>query len=649
MLQHLAVGCLLPRASARNLRELFLQNIYRRVQSCVGRHVQVITVSRHPHRKSVTYAVAGLAWLFFLLTTFRYGWTRAASDFPNYYTAAVLVRKGEPLRNYYDWTWFERQVHFAGSEQLGAYVPQGPLTMTPLIPVTGLPVQAAKRVWITFSLICLIATFWLLSRMTRFTIAEISLLCFLGYGTLHFNFLYGQYYVFLLFLFVLAWYAIRKSHEGSSGLIFGAIFALKLYGGPFLLYFAVKRRWKAVAAMLAASLGLGLLAVALFGWNDIAHFGTQILPRALRGETLDPYNSLNGTVTTLLRRALMMEPELNPRPLWNAPALFFFLQPLLTLAVLVFPLLALSRSEKSARDFAWFFIAVMIASPNTGSYTFILLLLPVALLLEDASRREQILLIACYALLAVPLHSSWSWLFPKVWLLIILFIIAGRGSWRIIRPEAALVAAAAVVLAATVVAVRSLAAYSQEPGRRWQAVAVEKGEMLSTSPAILRSGMMYQAIGRDRYVLRWAHEGRIQEFRFAGEALRPEAETPDGPIRFELVRGKQSTEMLLDPIASTLTRQSTAKERQAAQPVLSPDGKWIAFVQAAAGGQQIWLKSARGGLSSALTGGNCNSSSPVWDLDSKSIVFASDCDRGVGCPALYRACLTREWLSGDSK
>src|SRR6185437_8970877 len=219
----------------------------------------------------------------------------------------------------------------------------------------ALPVQAAKRVWMTFSLMCLIATFWLLSRMTRFRMAEISLLCFLGYGTLHFNFLYGQYYVFLLFLFVLAWYAIQKGREGSSGLIFGTIFALKLYGGPFLLYFAVKRRWKALAAMLVASLGLGLLTVALFGWSDITYFGTQILPRALRGETLDPYNSLNGTITTLLRQALVMEPELNPQPLWNAPAVFFFLQPLLTLAVLVFPLLALFRSERLARDFAWFF------------------------------------------------------------------------------------------------------------------------------------------------------------------------------------------------------------------------------------------------------------------------------------------------------
>jgi hypothetical protein len=31
--------------------------------------------------------------------SFRQGWARAETDFPNYYTAALLVRKGQKLRN----------------------------------------------------------------------------------------------------------------------------------------------------------------------------------------------------------------------------------------------------------------------------------------------------------------------------------------------------------------------------------------------------------------------------------------------------------------------------------------------------------------------------------------------------------------------
>src|SRR5258708_6791407 len=73
--------------------------------------------------------VAMLATIAFLATTFRAGWNRAETDFPNYYTAAVLVRKGAPLHSYYDWTWFQRQMNYAGVEnQLGGYIPQTPLT-----------------------------------------------------------------------------------------------------------------------------------------------------------------------------------------------------------------------------------------------------------------------------------------------------------------------------------------------------------------------------------------------------------------------------------------------------------------------------------------------------------------------------------------
>ena len=81
--------------------------------------------------------LALLALLFFLAREFRGGWTELNTDFPNYYTAAVLIRQSQPLHNYYDWTWFQRQMNFAGVEhQLGSYNPQTPLTALPLLGLT---------------------------------------------------------------------------------------------------------------------------------------------------------------------------------------------------------------------------------------------------------------------------------------------------------------------------------------------------------------------------------------------------------------------------------------------------------------------------------------------------------------------------------
>src|SRR3984893_13817719 len=87
---------------------------------------------------------------------------------------------------------------------------------------------------------------------TRFRMEQIALLAFCGYHSLYVNFLYGQYYVFLLFLLTLAFYCVHREHSLSSGFFAGVAFGLKLYGGPFLLYFAAKRNWKAVAGLFAS-------------------------------------------------------------------------------------------------------------------------------------------------------------------------------------------------------------------------------------------------------------------------------------------------------------------------------------------------------------------------------------------------------------
>jgi len=170
-----------------------------------------LTEQDRPNRKSSLNLLAFLALLIFLATSFRAGWTRSETDFPNYYTAAWLVSRGAPLRNYYDWTWFQRQMNYAGVEcQLGGYIPQTPLTMVPMIGLASFPPQTAKRIWLTLNVGFLAATVYLLSRLTRFTVAQMSLLAFGGYGSLHVNFLLGQYSLFLLFVLTIAFYALER-------------------------------------------------------------------------------------------------------------------------------------------------------------------------------------------------------------------------------------------------------------------------------------------------------------------------------------------------------------------------------------------------------------------------------------------------------
>jgi hypothetical protein len=581
--------------------------------------------------------LAVLALIFFLARAFRAGWTELNTDFPNYYTAAVLIRQGQPLHNYYDWTWFQRQMNYAGVEhQLGNYNPHTPLTALPLVGLTKLAPLRAKQVWLLSNLGFLAMTVWLLSRMTQFQVEQVWLLAFCGYFSLRTNFLYGQYYVFLLFLLTLSFYYLHRGKHTLSGLLAGLAFGLKLYGGPFLLYFIAKRNWKAVFGMIAAIACLGVLAIALFGWHDIVYYATQIFPRSLESGAIDPYNPGVPTVSTMLRHYLVREPELNPHPLWEAPWMFFFLRTLVTVAVIVFLCLGVAlRPSTDRRDFAWFVIAIVLLSTNLASYTFILLLLPLVLLLEESPLWQRAFFIAAYVLLTAPLGLPS--LFPKVWLLVAVFVMLGWERWRGLSRKWIIGATALAALVAFVDARQHLRAYAEEPGQRFERVVVEQGAIFSSYPAVSRAGIFYQSISGERYVLRWLHDGRDEELAFAGQAFHPVATTPDGPICFELVANRTSTMMQFDPTTGKTTVQVAPVPVDTTKPVASPDRKWAVFTLTRNGPEQVWLRNLADGREMLLTGGNCNSSSPTWALDSKSIVFASDCDRAFGLPALYRA------------
>jgi hypothetical protein len=578
-----------------------------------------------------------LAFAIFLATSFYTGWTKPETDFPIYYTAAVLVRQKQLLRKYYDWTWFARQMNYAGNgTQLGAYTPHTPLTMLPMVGLAGFPPQRAKQVWLGCNLIFLGATVWLMSRMTRVRFESIWLLAFCGYFSLRTNFLFGQYYVFLLLLMTLAAYFIQRRKYGLAGAMSGVVSGLKLYGGPLVLYFAARRQWKALLGMIATALLLVGLAIALFGASDVRYYATQILPRSLEGSSVDPYNPGNPTFTALLRRTFMGDAELNPHPLWQAPQLYFFLRSFASMAIVVFLALGAGRKRASERhDFAWFVIAAMLLSTSVASYTFIILLLPVVLLLEEAGARERAFLVFSYVLLSLPLHPVGF--FPKVWLLAGLFVVAGMASWRELPWEWVVTGLAFAATFGLFIAEWQMRSYADEPAQRFGRVAARQGAIFSSYPVVAPAGVFYQSMGRDRYVLRWLHENLDEELMLEGNALLPRLAADGRSIEFELVADRGSKRMAFDPE----TRKTVALQGEApgdwAHSVVSPDGKWVAFERAQDGPTWIWLREVASGKERELTGGNCNSLAPAWELDSGSFIFASDCGRAFGLPALYRA------------
>jgi Tol biopolymer transport system component len=138
------------------------------------------------------------------------------------------------------------------------------------------------------------------------------------------------------------------------------------------------------------------------------------------------------------------------------------------------------------------------------------------------------------------------------------------------------------------------------------------------------------------YVLRWLHDGHMEELVFDGQAFHPVAPSFAGPLYFELVKNGASTTMTFDP-ATRQTARATWSPSITEGSVISPDGKWMAVESVQAGPKQIWLRDTVTGKTKVLAGGDCNSSSPAWEEGSQTLIFASDCGRGLGMPVLYRA------------
>ncbi|HWJ56191.1 MAG TPA: DPP IV N-terminal domain-containing protein, partial [Vicinamibacterales bacterium] len=78
-------------------------------------------------------------------------------------------------------------------------------------------------------------------------------------------------------------------------------------------------------------------------------------------------------------------------------------------------------------------------------------------------------------------------------------------------------------------------------------------------------------------------------------------------------------------------------DRPARYPAVSPDGRRLAYAERERGTWQLWLVELVGlelGARRRLTNRDCNSISPAWRADSKRLVYASDCGRGVGLTTL---------------
>ena len=82
--------------------------------------------------------------------------------------------------------------------------------------------------------------------------------------------------------------------------------------------------------------------------------------------------------------------------------------------------------------------------------------------------------------------------------------------------------------------------------------------------------------------------------------------------------------------ATTLSIDGLISLRRVGSPVISPDGKWVAYTVRETNWDdniyetEIWLADAQSGAIRQLTNGRKSSNAPVWAPDGKTLAFGSD-------------------------
>ena len=307
-------------------------------------------------------------------------------DFAIYYCAGSAVRQGLGHQLYDPGARFAVQQQFAGA------VPQfrGPLPWTHppfealfFAPFSVFSYVHAYLLWNLFSLVLLAAALLLLRPYLpelRNRAGKLWILACLAFFPVFFNLLEGQDAMVLLFVYTLAFVALRNGHDGWAG----AALALGLFKFhlvlPFVLLLLLQKRWRMLYGFVPVSALLVLVSVGLAGTRALTAYPRYVLywEDLMAGKDRVPAGmpNLRGLWYVLGTSHISMPPLLA----------------LLSLALLWFVTWRCYSSRPGSRFelcFSLALLATVLVSYHVVSYDLVVLLIPVLVITNEMLKQKS--------------------------------------------------------------------------------------------------------------------------------------------------------------------------------------------------------------------------------------------------------------------
>jgi len=374
--------------------------------------------------------------------------TAITSDFPEYFTSAKSVRDGQDPVKLYDGTWFREQTRryrVGPPENPGEFAPYPPSSALLLMPVTSFEPLTALRIVTVLNLVCLVCSMLLLSGIFGWRLSDSALFVLLSGWALQSGVRFGHPYILISTFCLLGYYLYLKRRPWLAGLCVGVFVPVKYYPVIVLAAFALHRQWRVALGGGIAIAAVAVVSIVVLGWKVHEVFLLDVLFNHLRGHiTAAPsFTAVFQSFDTLFSRLFLLDPVRNPHPLLVAP-LVRTVAVVSTKSVLVLAaaaaLIKVMRGATApalAPTIGILGVLVLLIAPGTGTYAFVLLWLPVALLIDyflsEGARVPAYLIVSTYVLIGfIPYGHTYPFegrggltvlAYPRLFLLLAMFVV----------------------------------------------------------------------------------------------------------------------------------------------------------------------------------------------------------------------------------
>ncbi len=369
---------------------------------------------------------------------------KGETDFASFYAAGRVVQQGRGPQLYRYETQREFQKEFPSrSVPLLFYHP--PFELALFLPLAGLPFAWAYGAWLLMSALLVAGLGFLRhpederrpppdwhSSVPRMAAA-------FGFFPVFLALLQGQDSVLLLWLFCLAFLALRRGMDFEAGCFLGlALFKFQLVL-PFLVVMALKKRWRLLLAVsMVAALLLGLSAL-IVGWQGMVEYVDFVR----QTDRLQAYGTIQAAGMPNLRGLVASAAGSALSPNASVAVIAALSLLLLVAAARCWPQYGGKSGEQFDLAFAAAVAASVLASYHLNKHDATLLLLPIALAVRHLNRRKatvlwarRLLWLSLFALFYPPLHLSdehFRYPAPVLWAMLVFLVAIAAEVRRVAR------------------------------------------------------------------------------------------------------------------------------------------------------------------------------------------------------------------------